>query len=307
MNRAIYKAEGGLAGGLAPRMNVLMSMIIWLNGTLLPLEKARVSPLDQGFLVGDGVFETLVARGGFLYAVHEHWERLVQSCEALDLEAVTGDEFVFILKTVLQANNLNEARLRFTITRGDSSMAAGQEGCTTTILATAVPLKPWPSSERVCLAPWTRNQTGALTGVKTTSYGENVRALSYARKRDCGEALMANTRGDLCEGTGSNVFLVLNGKLVTPPLASGCLAGVTRRLVLEACEISGISCHEESVLVSSLNECEEAFLTSSTRGVHPIYIVDKRTLQVTGGVTQKVQKAFIHLAEKKKIAANLCH
>ena len=107
---------------------------------------------------------------------------------------------------------------------------------------------------------------------------------------------MANTRGEVCEGTGSNVFLVIHGRLVTPPLASGCLAGITRDLVIKACQSSGIDCFEESLPVSALDHCEEAFLTSSTRDVHPIAELNGRLLVAPGPITQSVAAAFHHLS-----------
>jgi len=120
--------------------------------------------------------------------------------------------------------------------------------------------------------------------------------LALAKSKGCGEALMANTRGEVCEGTGSNVFLVLRGRLVTPPLSSGCLPGITRSLVIKACQSSGIDCHEEPVPVSALDHCEEAFLTSSTRGVHPVAELDGRLLPTPGALTQSVEAVFHQLA-----------
>lgn len=279
-----------------------MSMIVWLNGSLLPLHEARISPLDHGLLVGDGVFETLVARGGQIFAGHEHWERLVNSCSAMGLEPVPEDTFSQALHAVLEANHLSDARIRFTVTSGDGPLGSDRGDSPMTLLATAVPLKGWPPVEKVCLVPWPRLENGALAGVKSTSYGENVRALATAKRQGCGEALLANTKGELCEGTGSNVFLVIQGRLVTPPLSSGCLAGVTRRLVLAACAAEGIACHEEAIPAAALTTCEEAFLTSSTRDVHPIAEVDGRPLPAPGPVTLSVQAAFARLAEKMGIA-----
>lgn len=269
-----------------------MSTILWFNGRLVPAAQAGISPFDHGLLVGDGVFETLVARAGLPFAPQMHHERLARSCELVGLPLMKVEDYHQALAAVLEANGLAEARLRVTLTSGDGPLGSerGQEACTQ--LVTAAALKPWPPTERVCLVPWPRNERGALAGVKTTSYGDNVVALAHARARGCGEALMGNTYGELCEGTGSNVFLVVDGELVTPPLSSGCLAGVTRRLVLAACQAAGIPCHERDLPLSALRTCEEAFLTSSTRDVHPIEQLDDRTLPAPGPVTLAVQEAF---------------
>lgn len=273
-----------------------MSMIVWLNGSLVPLEEARISPLDHGFLVGDGVFETLVARGGRLFAAQEHWERLVHSCEVMGLTPTTEEEFTGAMDAVLKANDLLDARVRYTLSSGDGPLGSDRGDVGNTVLVTAVPLKGWGPTEKVCLVPWPRLETGALAGVKSTSYGENVLALAHSKARGCGEAILANTKGELCEGTGSNIFIVVDGRLITPPLSSGCLAGVTRRLVLSACLRAGLSCYEETVSAEALATCEEAFLSSTTRDVHPISEIDGRALNAPGPITAQVQAAFERLA-----------
>ncbi len=146
----------------------------------------------------------------------------------------------------------------------------------------------WGPTEDVCVVPWPRNERGAMVGVKTTSYAENVVALAHAAERGAGEALFANTAGNLCEGTGSNVFVVVDGRLLTPTLASGCLAGVTRALVLEWSDAQ-----EADVPVGALAGAEEAFLTSTTRDVQPIRLVNGTALPAAPGpVTAAVMETF---------------
>lgn len=122
----------------------------------------------------------------------------------------------------------------------------------------------------VLVVPWTRNERGALAGVKSTSYGENVVALAAAAARGCSEALFTNTRGELCEGTGANVFVVLDGRMVTPPLDSGCLAGISRVLLLEALGAAGTPADEAAVPMDRLPDVTEAFLVSTARHVQPV-------------------------------------
>ena len=164
----------------------------------------------------------------------------------------------------------------------------------------ATPVKPWGPSERVITVPWPRLENGALTGLKTTSYGENVKMLAEARKQGAGEAVCGNTRGELCEGTGSNLFIVRDLALHTPPLSSGCLAGVTRALVIELALGLGIEVQEEALPLTCLQDCHEAFLTSSTREVHPVSHIDGRELpRVAGPVTRRLQAAFRELADNE--------
>jgi branched-chain amino acid aminotransferase len=265
---------------------------VWLNDRLLPAQEARISPFDHGLLVGDGVFETLVARQGRPFAAHEHYERLVRSCSIMGLRPVSEAEYLQAMEAVLQANAVTEGRIRVTLTSGDGPLGSDRGSEKGTFIVVTSPLPAHKPAEKVCLAPWPRNERGALASVKSVSYAENVLALAHAKARGCGEALLANTAGELCEGTGSNIFVVAGGCLLTPPLASGCLAGVTRLLTLKACTQAGIPCSEEPMPASVLAVCEEAFLTSTTRDVHPIAEADGRTLPAPGPVTAAVMAAF---------------
>jgi branched-chain amino acid aminotransferase len=143
------------------------------------------------------------------------------------------------------------------------------------------------------IVPWSRNENGAVTGLKTTSYAENVRALAYARERDAGEAVFLNTRGELCEATGSNVFVIRDGVVRTPPAEAGCLLGVTRALVLELCADNGMPAEESVLGPAQLHDAEEAFLTSSTREVQPIGRVDGRALPAAPGSTSEKLAALL--------------
>jgi len=194
---------------------------------------------------------------------------------------------------VMEANGILDARIRVTVTSGDGPLGSdrGHETPTMTVVASA--LKPWPPTETAVTVAWTRNERGALTGIKSTSYGENARALADAKARGAGEAILANTRGELCEGTGTNIFVVHDHRVKTPPLESGCLAGVTRALVIEACQHAGIAVREETMPLSILEHCQEVFLTSSTRDVHPLAAINGRKLPgEASAITRQVSQAF---------------
>jgi branched-chain amino acid aminotransferase len=164
--------------------------------------------------------------------------------------------------------------LRVTVTGGSAPMGTGAVGSKPTVIGAVAPMAPWPSTTDVVVAPWRRNEYGPTTGLKTISYADNVIAHRYAHAAGADEAVFANTRGQLCEGTGTNVVVAVDGRLVTPTLAAGCLAGVTRELLLEwVPEIE-----EFDVPVTALAEAAEAFLTSTSRNVHPIRRVGEREL-----------------------------
>jgi len=265
----------------------------WINGRIVSTSEARISPFDHGFLVGDGVFETLVARHGKPFTPTRHWRRLVASCQAMNIVPPEFETYVNAMLATMQANDLTDARIRVTLTSGDGPLGSDRGEAPATMIVATTPLKPWPPTDTVMTVPWTRNERSALAGIKSTSYGDNVRALALAHGEGAGEAIFANTRDELCEGTGTNVFIVSAGVVKTPPLSSGCLAGITRGLVLEACAAAGIVVEEVTLPIEALHSCEEAFLTSSTRDVHPLARVDQRAMPgVDGPVTQRVAKAF---------------
>jgi branched-chain amino acid aminotransferase len=185
-------------------------------------------------------------------------------------------------------------RLRVTVTSGPGPLGSsrGTDGPTT--LIHVGPTTTWPPTSRVVTMSWPRNERSPLAGVKIISYAENALALSLARQEDGDEALFANTRGNLCEGSGSNVFVVLDGVLHTPPLAAGCLPGVTRELVCEAVDVV-----EADLSFDVVHHCDELFVTSSTREVHPVSHVDGRPVRACPGpVTRAAAAAFRALAAR---------
>ena len=149
------------------------------------------------------------------------------------------------------------------------------------------PASHWPGSAALTTVPWPRNERSAVAGAKTTSYAENVVALAYAKERGSAEALFLDTRGNLCEGTGSNVFVVLGGRILTPALSTGCLAGVTRGLVVE-----WSAAVEAELPAAVLDEADEVFITSSTRDVQSVHAVDGRTYPAPGLLTAAVVATF---------------
>ena len=271
-------------------------MKIYWNGQLLPADEVRLSPMDHGFLVGDGVFETLLARGGRTFAVTRHWQRLVRSCESMGLMPPALETLQEVFPQLLAANGLTDARVRLTLTSG-AGPAGSERGADSeqTLCITATALNVWSPTAELHISPWPRLSSGALTGVKSVSYAENVRALALARAHGASECLFANERGEICEGTGSNIFLVRDGEVQTPPLSSGCLAGVTRALVLELAQRLGLPVSETPLPFSLLTEglADEVFLTSTTRDVHPVSRVGDRLFAAPGPITSRLRAAFL--------------
>lgn len=270
-------------------------LVVWVDGALVDEHEARVSPFDHGLLTGDGVFETLRVYRGELYCWRRHYERLARSASGMGLAIPPGPALRRAALDVVEANRLTDARLRITVTGGPSPLGSERGRATPTLILAASELPaPGPVEPvAVVTVPWPRNERGALAGLKTISYGENVRALAVAKEAGAGEAIFANTRGELCEGTGTNVFVVTGGILRTPPEDSGCLLGVTRALLLELADRLGIAAQEATLPLTAVATADEAFLTSSTREVQAISAVDGNPLPAAPGpVTTLLADAF---------------
>ncbi|HEX4901678.1 MAG TPA: aminotransferase class IV, partial [Acidimicrobiales bacterium] len=256
---------------------------VWLDGRLLDPDDARVTVFDHGITVGDGVFETMrtAPEPGsdrwVPFAAGRHLARLRRSLAGLGLELDRTDgELRDAMQSV--ADHLGgPGRIRLTVTGGTGPLGSGRSGAPLTVIVAGSEVDGWPETGACVTVPWTRNQNSAVAGLKTTSYAENVVALARAKDHGAQEALLANTAGQLCEGTGSNVFVVVGGSLRTPPLSSGCLAGITRELVCELVDVE-----EVDLPLAVLEEADEVFLTSSTRDVQGQHRVDDRTLDAPG-------------------------
>jgi branched-chain amino acid aminotransferase len=266
---------------------------LWVNGKLDAADDARVSPFDHGLLVGDGVFETLRVYDGRPFAWRRHLDRLDHSAHGLGLDLPDRSVLRDAAAAVLQANELSEARLRITITGGVQPLGSERHDTHPTVIVAASEVVSVAPTITVVVVPWVRNDRGATAGLKTISYAENVRALAYAQERGAGEAIFPNTRDELCEATGSNVFVVRDGVVRTPPESSGCLLGVTRALVLALCGDLDIECQEAAMPIHALTDADEAFLTSTVREVQTITHVDGDALpSAPGPVTARLAKEF---------------
>ncbi|MFE1381133.1 aminotransferase class IV [Streptomyces sp. NPDC058740] len=270
-------------------------MKLWVNGALHDAETAQVSVLDHGLTVGDGIFETVKAERGETFALTLHLERLTRSARGLGLPDPDLDEVRRACAAVLEANPMELGRLRITYTGGLSPLGSERGDAGTSLVVALGETGRRPDSTAVITVPWTRNERGALTGLKTTSYAENVVALARAREHGASEALFGNTVGQLCEGTGSNVFVVVDGRIHTPPVSSGCLAGITRALAVE-----WTGAEETDLPLEVLQSAEEIFLTSTLRDVQAVHRVDGRELAAPGPVTAKAMRIFDERAARDR-------
>lgn len=262
-------------------------MRVWCDGKLLEDPAAPALRVDDhGFTVGDGVFETLKVVGGTPFALTRHLARLTAGAQRLGLPDPDLDAVRRGVAAVMEDGD-DVGRLRITYTAGPGPFGSQRGEHDPTLVVALAPATPHPGEAVVVRVPWVRNERSAVAGIKTISFAENVVALARARELGAGEALLANTAGNVCEGTGSNVGYVVDGRARTPSLASGCLPGVTRALLLEWADVVEV---DEPVEV--LDRASEVFLMSSTRDVQPVRVLDGRELPAPGPVTAQLQRVW---------------
>lgn len=266
--------------------------VVWIDGRLYgDARDATVGATDHGLVVGDGVFEALKVTTAGPFALRRHLDRLDRSAAAMSLPAPDRAAVTAGVDAVLRDRTFQHGKVRITYTGGDGPLGSqAAYGRPTLIVAAAAMTLP-PASTDVVTAPWRRNEHGALTGVKSTSYGENVRGLAYAQAHDCGETIFLNTAGNVCEGTGTNVFCVFGDEVVTPPLSAGPLAGVTRDLLLEWFPVV-----ERDLTPAEALTADEVFLTSSLRDVQLVERWDGHAFAGLGAVSARVAGVFAERA-----------
>ena len=269
----------------------LATLSIWLNGALLGAEDARLSALDHGLIVGNGAFESLKVTRAGAFAVRRHLDRLSRSARALNLPDPDHGLVREGIAAVLDGRPYAFGKLRITYTAGLGPLGSQAPFGPPNLVVAAAPYEPPVEPAVVLTAPWVRNERGALTGVKSTSYAENVRALAYATGHGASEAIFANTRGLLCEGTGTNVFCVFDGRVVTPPLTAGPLAGITRELLCEWADVE-----EDQLTMAEAQAADEVFVTSSLREVQAVRRWDDRTYAAPATRTASLRQLFAQRA-----------
>jgi branched-chain amino acid aminotransferase len=267
--------------------------LVYLNGKLLEENTAVVSVFDHGFTTGDGVFESVLVENGRTFALERHLDRLAKSAAIIGIASPARDELREAVAAVVGSAGFRRAKVRITVTPGSGPLASDRGEASPSLIVAIEELRPAPrpgEGTRVAVSPWPRSNGEAIAGAKTISYVENVVVLAWAHRQGADEALFVNRQDNLCEGTGSNVFVAIGGRLLTPPLSSGCLAGVTRGLVIET---SGAD--ETDIPIARLAEAEEAFLTSTSRGVLAIAAIDNRPIRCPGPLTLRAAAAYLSL------------
>ena len=286
---------------------------IYLNGELVQQETATVSAQDRGLLYGYGLFETMRSYGGRVFRLEEHYQRLRDGAACLAMAVpLSLRDLNEAVDAVLERNKLADAYVRLTLTAGASPVAgtSGAEGVAGSVILLAREVMEYPRQlyrrgMSALVTSMRRNETSFLSGVKSLNNLDNVLAREEARRRGADEAILLNTSGLVAEGSASNVFLVLDGRLVTPSLSSGCLAGITRQAVLELAAESGLEAIETDVQLSAFAVASEAFLTGSVMEVMPLTRLDDRPVGSgrPGPVTGRLHSLYQEMVARETSAA----
>ncbi len=256
-----------------------MQMSAWVNAGLVPLAQASVHVLDPGFRTGEGVFETMRAYEGHTFHLTEHLDRAATGAIRLGFEAPRQEDLARAVRATVTANRrvAPDLAVRLTITPGpldpSTPWPMSTMGRPTTVVTAhplAVPAATYRDGVRAITVPWVRE----LADVKSVSHLAATMARRHARSRGADEALLTDRDGHVVEGAGSNVFVVVDGVLLTPPTDAGLLAGVTRATVLDLAPRVGVRVDETTLPLASLRGADEVLLTASTREVVPVVQVD---------------------------------
>ncbi|MFC1999039.1 aminotransferase class IV [Chloroflexota bacterium] len=283
-----------------------MEQIVYLNGSLVSRNEAKISSFDFGFLYGYALFESMRAYSGRVFRLDRHLDRLKRSAEAIGLNLPDVDLGKAVYDT-LEANGLTDARIRLTVSLGEGEATPDPSMCKNpTVFITAssyVPMSDavYQKGYSAIVSQIRRNSTSPLSQVKSANYLDMILAKAQVKDGGADEAILLNEKGYVAEGSTSNVFIVSSGKLITPSVDSGILPGVTREVVLELASSFGIGAEERPVEPEELYQADGAFLTNSIMEIMPLVEVDGKRVGsgLVGLVTGKLISEYKAFARKE--------
>jgi branched-chain amino acid aminotransferase len=261
-------------------------MLIYLNGAMVPKEEAKVSVFDHGFLYGDGVFEGIRVYGGKIFRLEEHVARLYESARTLELRVpMEREEMIEAIERTVDANGKSDAYVRVVVSRGPGDLGIDPSKCphaTVVIVVDTIAMYPQEAYDfgiDLMTASVRRVPMESLDPrVKSLNYLNNILAKLEAKNAGCLEAIMLNHHGSVAECTGDNLFIVKHGRLETPAVTQGALAGITRGVVLEIAAQLGIEARETELALHDVYNADECFLTGTAAEIVPVVSVDGRTI-----------------------------
>jgi branched-chain amino acid aminotransferase len=263
-----------------------MSLKVWISGRLYDKADAKISVYDHGLLYGDGVFEGLRSYSGRVFRFEAHLARLWESARAIHLKIpMTREDMASAVYDTLRTNHLTDAYIRLVVTRGAGSLGLDPNRTSdpqVIIITDHIALYPKELYERgldIVTVSVVRNHPAALSPrIKSLNYLNNILAKLEGLQAGCSEALMLNTKGEVAECTGDNIFLVRGTQLLTPPIDAGILEGVTRNAVMEIANNIGLTVREIPLTKHDVYIADECFLTGTAAEVIPVVKVDSRPI-----------------------------
>jgi branched-chain amino acid aminotransferase len=275
-------------------------VIAYVDGKWTPAEEARVSVLDHGLLYGDGVFEGIRVYDGRPFMLDEHLDRLAASARALVLELpVARGEIAAVCREAIARSGRDDGYLRVVVTRGVGALGVSPHTCArASLIVISAPLLLYPPERyrdgvRLITSSLRRSASDALPPqVKSLNYLTNVLASTEARRQGADEAVLLNAQGLIAECTADNLFVVSRGRVLTPSVVSGALAGITRGLVMRLLAGQGIESAEAALTPADAWTADELFLTGTGAEIVPVSEIDGRLLPVARPITERVREAF---------------
>lgn len=282
--------------------NIPMSAKVYINGKFFAPDEAMISVFDHGLLYGDGVFEGLRIYNGKIFRLEQHIRRLYDSAKAIYLEIpMSPAEMIEACRETVRQSEFTDGYIRLVITRGAGTLGLGPERTKdpqTIIIVDKIKLYPqefYDNGLEIITASTIRNHPTALSPrIKSLNYLNNIMAKIEASKAGCLEALMLNHKGEVSECTADNIFIVRDGKLLTPPTDAGILEGVTRDVVLELAREAGIPTFEKTMTRYDVYVADECFMTGTAAEVIGVVKVDDRKIGdgKPGPITRKLKELF---------------
>ncbi|GAC1683829.1 MAG: branched-chain-amino-acid transaminase [Candidatus Acidiferrum sp.] len=274
---------------------------IFHNERLLPLEKTRLSPGQAGLLNGWGIFTTLRIHRGEAFAYERHWRRLEKDAAIISLPMpYTGPKVRVHLHEVIRANKVDDGCARiYLIFNTVGYWKSDEKQPEVDLIINSADMPSYQAPVRLSVREHGRHAAATLCSVKTTSWLNNVWAVAEAAKGGFDEVIMLNERGEVSECTSANIFAVRNGKVLTPPLSSGCLEGVTRGILFEIAPEAGVSVVEQTLRLEDFYSADEVFITSTNRNLIGVGEIAGRKIVSPGGpVTRQLRELFeVYLTE----------
>ena len=283
-------------------------LLVWIDGKFYPKDEAKISVYDHGLLYGDGVFEGIRAYDGVVFKLKEHIDRLYRSAQVIMLNIpLSKEEMIEAVLETLRKNNLKDAYIRLVVTRGVGDLGLDPRKCPKpTIIIIAEPAIRLVGGEEAkekgitTLISWVRRDSVDATSheVKSLNYLNSILAKLEANNAGVDEAIMLSSQGFVSEGVGENIFIVKDGKIITPPVSAGILPGITRKRVMELAKELGLEVIERDITPSELLTADEVFLTGTAAEILPVREINKRV--IGEGIPGPITKALIQKFEEIK-------